>query len=115
MLVGYIQDGRHSGIDKYLLGFIKVAHENGVILDLLTDKVTPYMSEYLRELGYGLFEIPSLKKPPAQYRVIKKSSGTADMMRLIFNISESFNCMGLFAAKKLRYTCADSALPQLRS
>ncbi len=99
MLVGYIQDGRHSGIDKYLLGFIKVAHENGVILDLLTDKVTPYMSEYLRELGYGLFEIPSLKKPPAQYRVIKKIIRDGGYDAAYFNISESFNCMGLFAAK----------------
>ena len=99
MLVGYIQDGRHSGIDKYLLGFIKVAHENGVILDLLTDKVTPYMSEYLRELGYGLFEIPSLKKPPAQYKVIKKIIRDGGYDAAYFNISESFNCMGLFAAK----------------
>lgn len=61
MLVGYIQDGRHSGIDKYLLGFIKVAHENGVILDLLTDKVTPYMSEYLRELGMVCLKYRALK------------------------------------------------------
>ena len=99
MLVGYIQDGRHSGIDKYLLGFIKVVHENGVILDLLTDKVTPYMSEYLRELGYGLFEIPSLKKPPAQYKVIKKIIRDGGYDAAYFNISESFNCMGLFAAK----------------
>lgn len=100
MLVGYIQDGRHSGIDKYLLGFIKVAHENGVILDLLTDKVTPYISEYLRGLGYGLFEIPSLKKPPAQYKAIKKIIRDGGYDAAYFNISESFNCMGLFAAKR---------------
>ena len=31
MLVGFLIDGKHSGIDKYLLGFAKVAKENGVI------------------------------------------------------------------------------------
>lgn len=100
MLVGYIQDGKHSGIDKYLLGFIKIAHENGVVLDLLTDEVTSEMSAYLSKLGYGLFAVPSLKKPLAQYKTIKKIIKKGCYDGVYFNISESFNCMGILAAKK---------------
>lgn len=100
MLVGYIQDGKHSGIDKYLLGFIKIAHENGVVLDFLTDEKTSEMSAYLGKLGYGLFAVPSLKKPLAQYKTIKKIIKKGCYDGVYFNISESFNCMGILAAKK---------------
>ena len=99
MLVGYIQDGKHSGIDKYLLGFIKVAYENGVVLDLLTDEVTSEMSAYLSKFGYGLFAVPSLKKPLARYKAIKGIIKKGCYDGTYFNISESFNCMGLLAAK----------------
>lgn len=100
MLVGYIQDGKHSGIDKYLLGFIKVAHENGVVIDLLTAEVTSEMSAYLSKFGYGLFAVPSLKKPLARYKAIKGIIKKGCYDGTYFNISESFNCMGLLAAKK---------------
>lgn len=100
MLVGYIQDGKHSGIDKYLLGFIKIAHENGVALDLLTDEVTSEMSAYLSKFGYGLFAVPSLKKPLSRYKAIKGIIKKGCYDGTYFNISESFNCMGLLAAKK---------------
>lgn len=100
LLVGYIQDGRHSGIDKYLLGFCKTAYENGVSLDFLTDEITSQMSEQLDKLGYGLFAVPSLKKPLAHYRTVKKIIMRGGYDGAYFNISEAFNCMGLLAAKK---------------
>ena len=37
ILVGYIEDGRHSGIDKYLLNFAEAAFEQGVKIDFLTN------------------------------------------------------------------------------
>lgn len=99
ILVGFIADGRHSGIDKYLLGFCKVAAENGVTLDFLTNEISPDMLSYLKNLGFGLFEIPSLKKPISQYRIIKKIIKNGSYDAVYFNISEAFNCMGLLAAK----------------
>lgn len=100
MLVGFIEDGRHSGIDKYLLGFCKVAAENGVTLDFLTNEISPAMLSYLENLGFGLFEVPSLKKPVSQYRAIKKIIKNGNYDAVYFNISEAFNCMGLLAAKR---------------
>ena len=99
MLVGFIQDGKHSGIDKYLLGFCKVAYQNGVKLDFLTDKVTPQMNEYMNAMGYGLFPVPSLKKPLSQFLRIKKIIKKGGYDAAYFNISESFNCIGLLSAK----------------
>lgn len=98
-LVGFIEDGRHSGIDKYLLGFCKVAAENGVTLDFLTNEISPAMLSYLENLGFGLFEVPNLKKPVSQYRAIKKIIKNGNYDAVYFNISEAFNCMGLLAAK----------------
>ncbi len=99
VLVGYIQDGKHSGIDKYLLGLSKVASENGVVLDFLTDKITADLKEQLNEIGFGLLEIPSLKKPFSQYKAIKNIIKNGGYDGAYFNISEAFNCMGLLAAK----------------
>lgn len=99
ILVGYIQDGKHSGIDKYLLSFCRVAHEEGVVLDFLTDEVTADMAEELGGMGFGLFPVPSLKHPLAQYRAIKAILKQGEYDGAYFNISEAFNCPGLLAAK----------------
>lgn len=100
MLVGFLIDGKHSGIDKYLLGFAKVAKENGVILDFLTDKIDADLSAKLSADGFGLIQIPSLKKPLEQYRAIKKILEGSDYDAVYYNISEAFNCTGILAAKK---------------
>lgn len=100
MLVGFLIDGKHSGIDKYLLGFAKVAKENGVILDFLTDKIDDELYASLSADGFGLIEIPSLKKPFEQYRAIKEILEGSDYDAVYYNISEAFNCTGILAAKK---------------
>lgn len=102
MLVGYIQDGRHSGIDKYLLGFCDVAFENGVTLDLLTDRIDPSLKAQFDKKGFSLFEIPSLKKPASQYKAIKEIIKNGGYDAAYFNISEAFNCTGVFAAAACR-------------
>lgn len=99
VLVGFIQDGRHSGIDKYLLSVCSVAHRNGIRLDFLTTEKTKEMSEILGNMNFGLFEIPSLKNPLKQYRKIKKIIKKGGYDGVYLNISEAFNCMGLIAAK----------------
>ena len=98
MLVGYIQDGRHSGIDKYLLGFCEVAYQNGVTLDFLTDGIDPELKTRFDKMGFSLFEIPSLKDPVGQYKAVKQIIKNGGYDAAYFNISEAFNCPGLFAA-----------------
>ena len=48
MLVGYIQEGVHSGIDKYLLAFAEAAFECGASLDFLTDSVSAPLKKSFR-------------------------------------------------------------------
>ena len=98
MLVGYVIDGRHSGIDKYLLGFCDVAYNNGVSLDLLCDSVDPELKAHLDKMGFGLIAVPSLKNPSGQYKAIKNIIKNGGYDSAYFNISEAFNCMGVLAA-----------------
>jgi glycosyltransferase involved in cell wall biosynthesis len=105
ILVGYVLDGKHSGIDKYLLGVCRVAHEEKVRLDFLTEEITPWIKEYLEDLGFGLYEVPSLKNPIGQYKAIKKIIKDNDYDGVYANISESFNCMLLLAAKTSGIPC----------
>ncbi len=100
VLVGYVIDGKHSGIDKYLLGVCKVAHEEGVHLDFLTDEVTESMTELLNIYNFGLYAVPSLKNPLGQYKAIKAIISQNGYDAVYANISESFNCMLPLAAKK---------------
>ncbi len=99
MLVGYIQEGVHSGIDKYLLAFAEAAFECGASLDFLTDSVSAPLEKKLSGWGFGLIEVPSLKNPVKQYRAIKKILREGGYDAAYFNISEAFNCLGLLAAK----------------
>ena len=98
MLVGYVIDGRHSGIDKYLLGFCDVAYNNGVSLDLLCGSVDPELKAHLDKMGFGLIAVPSLKNPSGQYKAIKNIIKNGGYDSAYFNISEAFNCMGVLAA-----------------
>lgn len=102
MLVGYIIDGKHSGIDKYLLGLCDIAHQNGVKLDLLTIENDSELKAILNDKGAGLFTVPSLKNPFAQYNAIKDLILKNGYDAVYFNISEAFNCAGLLAAAKCK-------------
>ncbi len=102
ILVGYILDGKHSGIDKYLLSFARVAHQEDVVLTLLTDEVTEPLASDLAAMGHGLVAVPSLKHPLRQYRAIKALLADGSYDGVYFNISEAFNCIGILAAKRLR-------------
>lgn len=98
ILVGYIEDGRHSGIDKYLLNFAEAAFEQGVKIDFLTNQIDDELQTRLERMGFGLIKIPSLKRPFKQYRAIRRILRGGSYAGAYFNISESFNCMGLWAA-----------------
>ncbi len=98
VLVGYIIDGKHSGIDKYLLNFAKAAYDEGVKLDFLTNAIDPDLKQQMDSYGFGLLSIPSLKHPLKQYKAIKRILQEGHYDGVYFNISEAFHCAGVYAA-----------------
>ncbi|MBP5289021.1 MAG: glycosyltransferase, partial [Clostridia bacterium] len=99
MLVGFLLDGKHSGIDKYLLGFCDAAREAGAKLDFLTQEIDPELKEHLTSYGFGLLAVPSLKRPFSQRRAIKCILRNGSYDAIYLNLSEAFNCTLLSAAK----------------
>ena len=98
LLVGYLIDGRHSGIDKYLLRVLPYLHQEGVRTDFLTNTIDGELKERLDREGSELFEIPSLKTPLAQYRAIRRILERGNYDGAYFNISEPLNLIGALAA-----------------
>lgn len=100
LLVGYLIDGRRSGIDKYLLNVLDCAHREGVRLDFLTNRVEPELKERLDRFGSELYEIPTLKTPLAQYRAVRRILELGNYDGAYFNISEPLNLIGTLAAHR---------------
>ena len=100
ILVGTLIDGRHSGIDIYLLDVLAIARRQGVTMDFLTNAIDPALQERLAEQGSRLFETPSLKTPVAQYRAVRRLLDEGQYDAAYFNISEPLNLAGALAAHK---------------
>lgn len=100
ILIGYLIDGKTSGIDTHLMNFYDTLKGEDIQADFLTSCPTEELNAFMREKGARVFSVPSLKRPFSQRRetgsLIKKNHYDA----AYFNISESFNCMGAWAAKK---------------
>ena len=48
ILVGYLIDGKHSGIDKYLLNVLKMVSSKQIHFDFLTIYKNDKLEQYLR-------------------------------------------------------------------
>lgn len=99
ILVGYIIDGKHSGIDKYLLNFLENVHNEDIQIDFLTTKKEKDVEELLKNYNSKLIEVPRLVHPIKKYRALKKIYKTEKYDIAYLNISESFNCISAIAAK----------------
>ncbi len=99
ILVGYLIDGKHSGIDKYLLNVLKMVSSKQVHFDFLTTNREEELAQYLEAYGSNLYEIPSLKHPIEQYKRVKQLIMEHNYTIAYFNISEAFNSMAVKAAK----------------
>ncbi len=99
VLVGYLIDGKHSGIDKYLLNVLKMVSSEHVRFDFLTTQINEKLAQYLKKYYANLYEVPSLKHPLEQYKRVKQLIEQHHYTIAYFNISESFNCAGVKAAK----------------
>lgn len=98
ILVGYIDDLKHSGIDKYLLNVLKIAQEQNIQLDFLSSIYDTEAVEYLNSVGCNVFKISSLKNPIKHYNDVKNVIKNGNYDKVYFNISEPLNCMGVKAA-----------------
>jgi len=99
IIVGYLTNGTHNGIDKYLLTFLEHIHNEEVQVDFLTTKIEEKAKEKTDKYNSKLIEIPRLSHPIKQYKALKKiyKDGKYDIAYI--NISESFNCISSIAAK----------------
>src|SRR5699024_12740521 len=91
ILVGYLIDGKHSGIDKYLLNVLKMVSSKQIHFDFLTIYKNEKLEQYLRTYEANLYEIPSLKHPVEQYKKLKHLVHTNNDTIDNFNILQVFN------------------------
>lgn len=99
ILVGYLIDGKHSGIDKYLLNVLKMVSSKQIHFDFLTIYKNEKLEQYLRTYEANLYEIPSLKHPVEQYKKVKQLVQKNNYTIAYFNISEAFNSVAIKAAR----------------
>lgn len=70
ILVGFIWDGKSGGIDAYLMAFARVARDEGVNLDFLTNEYCEDLANELDHLGHRLHEIATLHDRGSQRSTI---------------------------------------------
>ena len=99
MLAGFIMDGRSGGIDRYLLNFIETVCDGDVQIDLLTNEIDAELKEELRKYHAGLYAIPNLKHPAAQYRRVREIIRKGKYDAVYLNISTAIDCIAAIAAK----------------
>lgn len=100
ILIGYLIDGKNSGIDNYILNIIDQIKNDNVKIDCLTNHIDNELKSRLDKLGVGLLEIPTLKHPYSHYCAMKAIIRKGKYDIAYFNISEAFNSLGLLAAHR---------------
>ncbi len=100
VLIGYMIDGRNSGIDKYLLRVLDILHAHGIHGDVLAAADSKSLRECLRPYGAEVLVIPSLMHPLKQYRCMGEIIRQGGYDAAYFNISEPMNCIGILAAHR---------------
>lgn len=102
MLIGYIVDGHAGGVDKYILNLISSVQKENFEIDILTNHIDPVLFEEMEEENIHLYEVPTLKHPIRQYKMMKKILRNNQYDVAYFNISTAVHCIGLLAAKKCK-------------
>lgn len=101
ILIGYINNGKIGGIDKYLLNFADKINSKDIQIDFLTRNNDEEFKNYLNSKGYNIYCIERNRHFIKQYKQMKKIlKNNYDIA--YYNISETYNCVGLIAAKKAK-------------
>lgn len=99
VLVGYIDNCKSSGIDHYLIDFAKQYLSDDVSIDFLTRNSSPRVKKMINSLGCGLHVISRNRHPVRQLFEMRRIVKNGGYDIAYFNISESYNCIGIAAAK----------------
>ena len=100
ILIGYFIDGKHSGIDKYILSFINTIKSKDVYIDVLTSNINQELMEQYAKYNVNTIVIPRLRNPYKQYKKMNLIFKQNSYDIAYFNISEAFNAIGIYSAKK---------------
>ena len=98
VLVGYISEGKADGINSYIRNFCNSLSDKDVQIDFLTrdDNLT---LESLEIKGNNIYKVSRNRNPIKQFKEMKNIVSQNEYDVAYFNVSESFNCIGIIAAK----------------
>lgn len=100
VLIGYLINGKSSGIDKYVLRMLDTLKDQNIQFDCLTTEKTEELEEVMRPYGVKLIECPTLKTPLKQYQFFRNLIEKQLYDEVYINISEAFNSLAAFAAHR---------------
>ena len=100
VLIGYLINGKSSGIDKYVLRMLDTLKDQDIQFDCLTTEKTEELETVMKPYGIGLIECPSLKNPLKQYQFFCSLIEKHRYDEVYINISEAFNSLAAFAAHR---------------
>lgn len=101
VLIGYLINGKSSGIDKYVLRMLDTLKDQKIQFDCLTTEKTEELEKVMEPYGVQLIECPSLKHPWKQYCFFYSLIKSNCYDEVYINISEAFNSMAALAAHRL--------------
>ena len=88
VLIGYLINGKSSGIDKYVLRMLDTLKDQNIQFDCLTTEKTEELEEVMRPYGVKLIECPTLKTPLKQYQFFRNLIEKQLYDEVYINISE---------------------------
>lgn len=104
ILIGYITKDLGSGINQYLINFVKKISKKEIEIDLLVREDEKYKekieNEILQSIDYNkLYFIPNNKKPIKVIKELNKIMNNKKYDAVYFNISSAHDNLGLIVAK----------------
>lgn len=100
ILIGYINNNLAGGIDKYIMRFVNSIDNKNIQIDFLTKSDENDFHKELKKKGHKVFKVSRNKK---FFQAIKETETIIkeNNYDIVYaNISESFDCTGLIAAKR---------------
>lgn len=100
ILIGYLSSGVGSGVNKYIDSLVNQIKDENIQIDFLTKCSDLEKKDYLIKGNYNkLHVISKNRKPLKQLKEMIKIFKENKYDIAYFNISETFNCIGIIAAK----------------
>lgn len=100
ILIGFIEDGKAGGIDRYLLNFLRIVNSDEVQIDFLTNAIDSELEKVLLAEGSRLFQIAALRRPFKQYQQVRKLIRMYQYDTVYLNVSTAIDCVAAWAAKR---------------